>query len=165
MYHTQEKRATKLTAPIICSHSTAWLGDGYYFWYYALDAQLWGQSSKQATGAFEVYSAEIDCENVLDTVFNEEHYQFWETIISKIGNQFLSKTKKKPNLKQLNAYVREKAGWATLASVDGILFQDLTSDTRRLWIDGLAHKKRIQLAAYNPHIIKNFSFHKEETCR
>lgn len=73
MYLTQEKRAQKLTAPIFCNRNYAWLGEAYYFWAEEVDAAKWGHTSKKSTGYFEIYQAEIDCENVLDTVFNEEH--------------------------------------------------------------------------------------------
>ncbi|MCB0410288.1 MAG: hypothetical protein KDD29_08715, partial [Flavobacteriales bacterium] len=68
-YHTQEKRKNRLSGPIICTKDNAWLGEGYYFWVSEDDADFWGMNSKRKTGEYEIYSAEIDCSNVLNTVF------------------------------------------------------------------------------------------------
>ncbi len=76
MYHTQGKADNKLSQPIPTTNPNAWLGGGVYFWYYEDDAVRWGSIGKKDWGHYEVYKADIDCENVLDTVFNEEHYNF-----------------------------------------------------------------------------------------
>jgi hypothetical protein len=76
IFHTQENRGKKLKEPIICLKSNAWLGDGFYFWLDEQDAFFWGNTSKKKTGKYDVYLGNIDCDDVLDTVFNEEHYIF-----------------------------------------------------------------------------------------
>jgi hypothetical protein len=164
MYHTQERRAVRLTVPLECTRNDAWLGDGYYFWWYAVDAKLWGERSKKATGWFEVYKADADLSNVLDTVFNPEHYEAWNEIISSITEVISKKTGHKATLQQLNDYVNKQAGWAKLANVDGILFEDSTPDSQRLLVIGLPHRKRIQLVAYTLRIITGFSFYKQFKC-
>jgi len=60
MYHTQERRATRLVNPILCTKSNAWLGDAFYFWDNELDAIIWGHRSKRSTGYFEIYKAEYN---------------------------------------------------------------------------------------------------------
>jgi hypothetical protein len=156
MYHTQEKRATRLSAPIICDRNDAWLGSGYYFWDEEIDAIHWGHKSKRQTGYFEIYSADINCEDVLDTVFNEEHYKFWRKQIEKVAAVISKKTGSKATLNELNAYIAEKAKWAEV--VTGILFQDLPNSADLL-VAKLNYRKRIQIAVYDITIIKTFVFH------
>lgn len=96
MFHTQEKREVVLKAPKICVRFNAWLGDGYYFWYDQKDAKEWGHNSKRRTGYFDIYKSEIICDNVLDTVFKEEHYLFWIEQIEKVGKILTKKHEGSP---------------------------------------------------------------------
>lgn len=161
MYHTQEKWRQKLTKPIICSRNNAWLGVAYYFWDDETDAIHWGHKSKANTGFFEIYKADIECENVLDTVFNEEHYKFWVRQIEKAAKHISIKTGLKASLKEINQYFKEKANWSEIA--DGILFQDLPI-SEDLIVKDLYYRKRIQIAVYNLEIISNFAFHSDMKC-
>jgi len=161
MFHTQEKRNKDLRAPVKCTRSDAWLGDGYYFWDDEIDALKWGHSSKKRTGRFQVYRADINCKNVLNTVFNEEHYRFWVKQVEKAAKHILRKTSIKPTIKDINDYFKERALWD---EVDGIMFQDLPSNENFLSVKALYYKKRIQLAVYNLEIISNFCLYKEENC-
>ncbi len=174
MYHTQEHRDAKLNAPIICCRDDAWLGEAYYFWKDLEDADRWGETSKNRTGKYEIYQAEIDCENILDTVFNEEHYSFWLKQIEKAAKSLMKKTGQKPTLKEVNEYFKERAIWD---EVDGILFQDLPSNENFLLIKPIEYRKnnkirkvsfpyrkRIQLAAYNLTIVRNFAQLKVKSC-
>jgi hypothetical protein len=161
MYHTQEKRVHRLTKPIICTRKNAWLGIAHYFWDDETDAIQWGHKSKRDTGFFEIYKAHIDCENVLDTVFNEEHYNFWVKQIEKAAKHISMKTGLKASLKEINQYFKEKAKWSEIT--DGIMFQDLPiSDD--LLVKDLYYRKRIQIAVYNLGIIHNFAFHFDMEC-
>lgn len=72
VFHTQECRTVKLISPIMYYREDAWLGEAYYFWYDEFDAHRWGETSKRKTGSYEIYKAKVNCENILDTVFNEE---------------------------------------------------------------------------------------------
>lgn len=160
MYHTQEKRMIKLASPILCTRNYAWLGEAYYFWADELDAINWGHTSKKKTGFFEIYKANVECEKVLDTVFNEEHYMFWMRQIEKAAKH-ISKTGIKATIKEINQYFKEKARWDEV--VTGIMFQDLPiSDD--LLVKDLYYRKRIQLAVYKLEIISNFAFHLEMNC-
>lgn len=69
------------------------LGEGYYFWYYENDAVWWGRTAKRRKGYYEVYKATINCENVLDTVFNETHYTFWLKNIEKAIEKYIKREK------------------------------------------------------------------------
>ena len=161
MYHTQEKWKYYLTVPIISNREDAWLGDAYYFWKEEVDAIHWGHKSKWKTGNFEVYKADVDCENVLDTVFNEEHYDFWKAQIEKAAKHIIKKTGQKATLYEINQYFKDKAKWSD--KTDGILFQDLPySDD--LLVFNFNYRKRIQIAVYNLKIINNFALHFEMGC-
>ena len=161
MYHTQEKRRTKLTSPIMCINDNAWLGEGYYFWNDILDAIFWGHESKKRTGYFEIYNAEIDCENILDTVFNEEHYNFWVKQIEKAAKHFIKTADVKPTIKEINEYFTEVSKWTN--KFNGILFQDLPY-SKDLLVQNLYYRKRIQMVVFNLDIIRNFAFHSDMKC-
>ncbi len=170
-YHTQEARGQRLTAPLPCTRDDAWLGEAIYFWHDLEDAEHWGNTSKRKTGVYQVYSSNIDCEDVLNTVFNEEDYFFWLRQIEKAAKTIIAKTKEKPTLKELNDYFRERAGWRE--DVSGIMFQDLPTNPNHLLIKPIqygdrkvpfAYRKRIQLAVYRKEIVCTFAFLKEEKC-
>ena len=170
-YHTQEARGKELTSPIKCVRDDAWLGEAYYFWFDLEDAENWGNSSKRGKGFYAIYQSEINLENVLDTVFNEEHYNFWFEQIEKIARIIMANTKMKPTLKDLNDYIKERGTWDEL---HGIRFQDLPISPDRLLIRPIEYRygkmkyfqyrKRIQLAVYNSEIISNFALLKTAKC-
>lgn len=160
-YHTQEKRDNKLTAPIICTKDNAWLGDGFYFWVNEDDAVFWGNSSKKRTGEYEIYKAEINLEEILDTVFNREHYYFWIKQIEKAAKNFVKKTGMKPTLKEINDYFCDKDIWS---EIGGIMFQDISSNPNHYMVKEFQYKKRIQVAIYNDKIISNFAYHFDGVC-
>ena len=98
MFHTQEDRGYVLTKPIMCSRKNTWLGTAYYFWAEEEDAIRWGYDSKN--GIFQVYSARIESDKVLDTVFNKEHYDFFRMHL----NVWLPTLLKRQDESSLKAY-------------------------------------------------------------
>lgn len=171
-YHTQESRKAILTSPIPCTRDDAWLGNASYFWYELEDAEDWGNNSKRRTNYYEIYQSEIITENILNSVFNEEHYYFWFKQIEKVAKAIISKTKMKPSIKELNDYFKERGTWDDL---DGILFQDLPTNPNKLLIKPIEYnnnrksvvfpyRKRIQLAVYNSKIICTFALLKRGRC-
>ncbi len=169
VFHTQESREKELSFPQKCLREDAWLGEAYYFWKEIEDAEDWGYSSKRRTGYFEVYDCILKSENYLDTVFNEDHYYFWLKQLEKIAKTIIKKTKEKPTLKELNDYIFDRGIWR---EVDFIQFQDLPTGEKHSFVKPItynngkirtiAFRKRIQIAVYNPNIIQNFSFLKQE---
>lgn len=164
VYHTQEKRNKKLTAPKKCTRDDAWLGEAYYFWKEEKDAKNWGYSSKRRTGYFEIYTCNLNSTNYLDTVFNEEHYNFWISQLERIYNIFLRETNEKPSIKELNDYIQENKIWE---EVDYIQFHDLPlthSFVKPIQYRNkettIPFRKRIQVAVYNVDIISNFTLYK-----
>ena len=161
MYHTQEKRRKQLYSPIVCERKNAWLGLGYYFWNEEVDAIHWGNTSKRATGYYEIYKANIECNNVLDTVFNEKHYSFWVKQIEKAASFIIKRTGVTATISEINQYFNDKAKWSD--DIDGILFQDLPFSADLL-VKELNYRKRIQIAIYNMEIISNFAVHFDMEC-
>jgi hypothetical protein len=161
MYHTQEKWRTILTAPIPTTNQDAWLGDGYYFWYYENDAVWWGRTAKRRTRYYEVYKATVNCENVLDTVFNEDHYTFWIKNIEKAINKYMKSGKNSLTLKYINDFFKEKG---VFEGIDGVLFQDISDNPENWIVKKFQYKKRIQIAVYNLDIISNFALEFEAEC-
>lgn len=161
MYHTQEKWKQRLTEPIKCVREDAWLGEGYYFWDDLEFAHEWGRTSKKRTGHYEIYETEINTDKVLDTVFNEEHYNFWLKQVEKVAKIIVKKTGLKATIKEINEYFVNRGDWN---EVDGIMFQDIPQNMNFILVEGLWYKKRIQLVAYKKEIIVNFSFYIENNC-
>jgi hypothetical protein len=162
MFHTQgHRRLPYLTKPLMCKRDDAWLGIGYYFWYEEQDAIYWGQVGKRSFGRYVVYSANVNCENVLDTVFNEEHYLFWYKIIDKIADDILLKTGRKPSIKQVNYFLKEKNVWK---DITGIMFQDLPNNQLLNKVITLLYRKRIQVVVFDINIVSNFAHHFEAAC-
>jgi hypothetical protein len=153
MFHTQEKWGVVLTKPIISTNPESWLGSAHYFWYDEDDAHWWGQTAKRRRRYYEVYKATIDCENVLDTVFNEAHYKFWVAAIEKAIAKFL-KGNKNITIKDLNDFLRDKGVYE---GVDCVMFQDISNNPSRWIVKQFQYKKRIQMAVYNLNIIANFA--------
>ena len=169
-FHTQESWSVRLSNPIPCNKDTAWLGEATYFWKDEFDAERWGHDSKTRTKYFEVYICDLDLEDMLDTVFNETHYNFWVEQIEKVAKKIMAKTHLKPTLKELNEYFKEIGSWN---EVSAIQFQDLPTNNNHLMVQPIQYKhkrvifsyrKRIQIAVYNPKIISNFAFLKREQC-
>lgn len=169
VFHTQERREKLLNLPKQCVRDDAWLGEAYYFWKEEVDADDWGNNSKRGTKSYEIYQCELNTENILDTVFNEEHYNFWIKQLEKIAKKIMIKTNEKPTLKELNDYIRDKEVWK---EIDLIQFQDLPISSERSLVKPItyrsgkvrtvAFRKRIQIAVYNMGIISNFALLKTE---
>lgn len=161
LYHTQEFRGTILSNPIKCIRNDAWLGDGYYFWYYEDDAMMWGNKSKKRTKKYDIYKARIVSEDVLNTVFNEDHYIFWVKQIELVSKKIIKQTQLKPTLKEINDYFKDKGIWS---EIDGILFQDISKDPVKYLVKEMQYKKRIQFALYNKNKMTNFAHHFTGDC-
>ncbi len=162
MFHTQEYSEPYLSMALACTRDDAWLGHGYYFWKDEDDAIFWGQTAKKRVRRYSIYSAQIDCADVLDTVFDEEHYNFWLRSIDKAIKVLTIKSNRKPTIEDVNTYFIQKGGWGE--KVTGILFQDIPSNETISKVVGFFYKKRIQLAAFDIKIITNFAHHFDGDC-
>lgn len=168
-YHTQEFRYEGIIDhPIPCSRTNAWLGFGYYFWTNLDCAHYWGVDSKMKsspTDKYDIYTANIEEDGLLNTVFDEEHYKFF---VKKIDDTILVLKEKGVadiSLLKVNRYLRDRI-WKN-ADVDGVIFEDIPKNTaekeqRYSSIPPLYYIKRIQIVAYNKKIINNFAILLEE---
>ncbi|MBI1316261.1 hypothetical protein GC167_05300 [bacterium] len=112
----------------------------------------------------------MQTDDILDTVFNEEHYKFWLIAIERTAKTIVKRTGQKPSLKEINDYFKERAKWN---DVTGIRFQDLPTNPERLLVAPIrsgtknkhfAYRKRIQLAIFKLDIIFNFARLKNGEC-
>lgn len=149
MYHTQNKSEVKLKAPAFCKRKDAWFGPGYYFWEDYYYAEQWGIQSKRNN--YDIYSAQIKSDNVLDIVFNREHYDFFKAALEKIRNRFSSLTDKRILERYIYEYFRD-----TISNrVDVLLADDYSLRDERN-IGGRPYVKRIQAAVYNLDCVHDF---------
>ena len=150
MFHTQEDRGTILNQPILCERKNAWFGTAYYFWEDEVDAIRWGEKSKN--NQYQIYSAKIVSENVLDTVFNKDHYQFFISALERTAKAILELTGKKPTQVDICEYLNTRAKWKE--KIDVLLACDIptgTSENLPIHV-----RKRIQAAVYNKSCINEF---------
>ena len=167
-YHSQEYRPTELTSPIKCIAKDAWLGPGFYFWVEEIYAQYWGEDKKiyGKSKSFDIYSAKLNIENCLNTVFNEEHYLFFKEMIEAAINNCKSKNKKKSiSLEEVHTFLAKNV-WSKLG-IEGIFFDDKPTNPKnksRVYseIPDLYYKKRIQVVIFDTKNIKNFELYLEE---
>lgn len=160
-YHTQESRLASplLENPVICVASNAWLGVGYYFWTEEEFAHYWGQDSKKATGAYDIYTAYLDCDNCLNTVFDEQGYLFFRERIEETIEHF-KQNGIEPSLEQVNRFLADNI-WQEIG-VEGILYDDKPRNSKRSdrvysSIPELYYKKRIQVVLFTLKNVSKFT--------
>jgi hypothetical protein len=162
-YHSQECRSTKLKQPVKCVNKKAWLGFGYYFWLEEGFAHYWGIDAKihEKSKSYDVYCADLNIQNCINTVFDEEGYtNFIEAIEEAIlyfKNEGIIIT-----LNTVNRYLAEKV-WSKLR-IEGIIYDDKPTNPRnknRIYseIPDLYYKKRIQVVIFDLKNICNFELY------
>ena len=154
VYHTLENRAIPAEGPILCNRNNAWLGTAYYFWFDINDAHIWGGISYKNKD-YEIYSANINSDKILDTVFNEKDYNFWVSQLEKVASDVYKKTGQKPKVRNINSLIMKILNSIDNNLIEAIMFQDLPF-SQYLLIEGYNYKKRIQIAVYKKEIIINF---------
>lgn len=170
-YHTTEHRAQRLEFATFATGFQQWFGDGFYFWQDEEFALEWGRLKCRARSnednLFEIYVAGLALdfteEDVLDTVFNQVHYEFLVNTIEKFAEAFRINTQRKPSLIEFNAFIAGKQIWR---GIRAIRFQDLPSNNAYdyLKVRNFFYKKRIQIAIFDPEIILTFALLKTKTC-
>jgi hypothetical protein len=159
-FHVQEYRPVELHQPIKCCNENAWLGMGYYFWIENEFAHYWGQDKKVSDKykSYEIYCADLNIKNCLNTVFNEEHYWFFRKKIEEVIQVYHNR-KKSFNLDTIHNFLAENI-W-TKHGIEGIIYDDKPSNPRnknRIYseIPNLYYKKRIQIIIFDLKNINNF---------
>lgn len=150
MFHTQEDRGTVLSRPILCDRKDAWFGMAYYFWADEIDAINWGIKSKNNN--YQIYSARIISDKVLDTVFNKDHYQLFISALERTARTIVKLTGKKPTQVDICEYLNTRAKWKD--KIDVLLACDIP--TGRSEVLPIPVRKRIQAAVYNVDCINEF---------
>ena len=150
MYHTQEDRGTVLNQPILCERKDAWFGTAYYFWVDEVDAIRWGIKSKN--NRYQIYSATIISDNVLDTVFNKDHYLFFISALERTAKTIVKLTGKKPTQVDICEYLNTRA--KRKEKIDVLLACDIPQSPSEIL--PIPVRKRIQAAVYNINCIKEF---------
>lgn len=157
-YHCQEhrKKAPLLKNPLPCEDNKAWLGEGYYyFWVEEVFAHHWGEDFKDATGYYDIYKCEINTDNLLDTVFNYDHYIHFrtkiETAIKKLTLRGVP-----VSIDKVHKWLKDEV-WSK-TPVTGIVYSDISTNKARFGvIHPLYYIKRIQIATFDLQIIHNFA--------
>jgi len=160
-YHTQEFRpdCEPLSEPVKCLKKNAWIGIGYYFWTELDFAKYWGEDSKMnKSGYYDIYKADLDCENCINAVFDEEGYFFFKEKIEETINHFKTKGLD-VTLEQINRFLADNI-WEELG-VEGIVYDDKPTNPRksdRIYseIPNLYYRKRIQIVLFSSQNIHNF---------
>lgn len=142
-----------LTQPIVCKRKEAWLGLGYYFWVDEEFAKYWGEDSKMDnTGAYDIYMAEIEEDGLLNAVFSEKGYYFYQSKIEETVSYF-KENSLNIELSTVNRFLSEKV-WKDIG-ITGIIFDDLprnpSDNKRRIYseIRDFYYKKRIQFVLFD----------------
>lgn len=166
-YHTQECHGHTLTKPIKCEHKEAWLGVGYYFWVEEEFAHYWGiDEKKDTTGVYEIYSAYVPEENLLNTSFNEEYYFIFQEKINNAIEHLKNKwNTKKIDIRQVHRFLASEV-WPLL-KIDGILYDDLPHNTKKRTyseITPLHYKKRIQIVIFEKENLIDFKLYRSNLC-
>lgn len=167
-YHTQENRYEILLEPILCKDNEAWLGYGYYFWTDLKFARYWGEDWKRGVrnaGTYDIYRANINVEDYLDTAFSIDGYITFKGIIEKTIKLFENRGVN-VNLSEINKFLSEKGYWKSIG-VKGIIYADTpynVSKKNRIFskIEPLYYEKRIQLVAFDKITIEGFEIFKED---
>lgn len=150
MFHTQEDRGYALTKPILCRRKDAWLGTAYYFWAEVEDAIRWGYDSKE--GIFQVYSARIVSDKVLDTVFDRDQYEFFINALERVAAVVVKKTGRRLSKRLLCEYLNERAQWKN--EIEVLIVNDNPAGDREIF--PIPIRKRIQAAVYKESCIHDF---------
>jgi len=151
MYHTQENRGTSLKFPLKCTRQNAWFGAAYYFWEDLNDAKFWGQNSKYDN--YQIYKAYISSDNILDTVFNEQHYRLFYKTLTASTKKLERILKRKPSLDEVWSFIEDNIPWKQ--EIDMLLACDTPISDNELFFK-VPYRKRIQVAVYNKTCISQF---------
>ena len=127
-YHTQECREIILDHPLKCRDRKAWLGFGFYFWLELVFAHYWGKdfkirknNHKAKSDSYDIYSADLDIEKCINTVFNEEDYLNFVELIEDVIFHF--KNRQVPvTLEMINRFLADNI-WKK-HEITGIIYDD-----------------------------------------
>lgn len=170
-YHSQENRKnSELIEPIECNASDAWLGTGYYFWVEEEFAKYYGEDYKTNKGknTFDIYKANLQTANFLNTTFIENDYFLFKEIIEESIKK-LQSADKSVTLLRVYEYLSDEY-WRKL-NISGIIYDDLPNNGKnKTRIQSpikyeenssriFYYKKRIQIVVFELKDICNFTLY------
>lgn len=166
-YHTQEFRPTEqpLDNPIKYLVKNAWLGIGYYFWTEIEFGHYWGEDfKKKYSGYYDIYKADLDVSNFINSVFDEDGYFFLRNKIEQTLDHF-KKYNKDISLEMIHRFMSDEI-WSKLG-IKGIIYDDKPVNPKRSErtyseIPNLYYKKRIQIVSFELNNIHKFGLYLEE---
>jgi len=172
VFHTNEHRGNILEKPVFASGNEQWLGEGWYFWQEYEFANAWGEilcSKKKDLDSYDIYSAMLDIEfsqesDTLDTVFNEEHYYFFKSLVEDFAKEYRIQTGKKPSLTHFSDFINSHGLWRKVVA---IRFQDLPTNDKKsyLRVKGFFYNKRIQIVLRRIERLHSFDLLKTRKCK
>lgn len=165
VFHTQEYRPETLRFPILAEGFEQWLGDGFYFWQDYDFARWWGDTKKcpNPYKQYSIFKASLNFkeDDFIDTVFNEQDYYQFVSIIEDFAKKYQKRYRKKPTLEEFNDFVSDHEIWS---NIKVIRFQDLPENNDLVEVKGFYYKKRIQIRVNEPELIVNFAHFKNFLC-
>jgi hypothetical protein len=162
-YHAQEHRPARLEQALKCCDTDAWLGVGFYFWLEVIFAHYWGQDKKSdgQYKSYDIYTADLNIEKCLNTVFNEKHYLFFKRAI-EVAIQHFKNNEVPLTLEGVNRFLADEM-WKKYG-IEGVIYDDKPTNPRnkdRVYseIPDLYYSKRIQIVLFNLENIRNFELY------
>ena len=158
-FHTLEHRKEIPEHPIKCVREDARLGFAYYFWIEEDFAHSWGQIRKSES--YDVFVANLNIKNCLNTVFNEKHYLFFRKKIREVVQHF--KNMNVPaTLEMINTFLAKNV-WQRYA-IECIIYDDKPTNKPKKnliysEIPDLYYNKRIQVVVFDLKNIRNFELY------
>jgi len=141
-----------------------WFGDGYYFWQDKDFAEFWGRTHvcKNGICSYNLYVVDLDVDfdsdNVLDTVFNENDYNFFVEVYDKFASNFFERKKKKPTIEEFNFFIGNKKIFGD--NIIAIRFADNPNNSKVDYVKimDLHYRKRIQIAVFENGVHKVLNY-------
>ena len=156
-YHVNEHRGT--IQIVYAKGKKQWLGSAFYFWQDFEFAKEWVSVKKYNKTDIYTVQLELDFqtdENLIDTVFNEQHYYEFVKTIESFADYFVRKSNFKPSLEDFTEFIYKFGIWK---EIKAIRFQDLPQNDKKdyLKVKNFFYKKRIQIALYDKELISTFT--------
>ncbi|MBQ9253213.1 MAG: hypothetical protein IJ180_00395 [Bacteroidales bacterium] len=155
-YHTANSEKGRLYKPLYCHDNKAWLGPGYYFWQDLDFAKRWASVKKYRL--YDVYTADLNTEHCLDTVYSEEadkKFNEWLDLCDNLIRKRNLKIKPEDRLSTIFNLMKKEV--FKKLNITGIRYADIPQGELDSKYKPLYPQKRIQYVIYSDKDIRNFS--------
>lgn len=160
--------------PYKCIRSDAWLGCGYYFWYYQQFAHWWGKVAKwdlnKGSGYFICsILCDLSPNHTLDLAFDPDMIEDFATIVENYIEEFINNQRTvKPSDLTSRAIFEDISNWydteikAVMLKTDGAVGEEYSNILPRIKFGNYkAHYSvypEVQICVINPDIFRKTSF-------